>query len=172
MEAVSTAGVPPAVAVASAAAAVGTAALAALALSLLQRKPEGLAKKLDVALQGHSAQPQPLPDLEEAGAELPEGRRQQSGHQRSRLPRILRFLAAEPEGEAEAGSAFELDDRAWLQPAQAAAAPSLAQHYIGDAGEEAEAGGHPTGRQSAAAEGSLDAFQLSDSVWRAPMLAV
>jgi len=165
MQAVSTtAGVPPAVAVAAAAAAVGTAALAALGLSLAQRKPQGLLGKLGAAVQGRLGQPQPLPDPEAAGAQPSERQ-----PWRSRLPRALRFLSAD---EAGAGSAFELDDRAWLDPAQAAAAPSLARHYIGDAQEEAEAGGRRHGRQGAAAEGAVDAFQLADSVWRSPMLAV
>jgi len=118
-------------------------------------------------VQGRLGQPQTLPDPEAAGAQPSERQ-----PWRSRLPRALRFLAAESEDEAGAGSAFELDDRAWLDPAQAAAAPSLARHYIGDAQEEAEAGGRRHGRQGAAAEGAVDAFQLADSVWRSPMLAV
>jgi len=113
-------------------------------------------------VQGRLGQPQTLPDPEAAGAQPSERQ-----PWRSRLPRALRFLSAD---EAGAGSAFELDDRAWLDPAQAAAAPSLARHYIGDAQEEAEAGGRRHGRQGAAVE--VDAFQLADSVWRSPMLAV
>jgi len=158
------------------------AVMASLTLAIVQMQPERLedhVQRLTVKVQSYAqslsrkAQQSDAFDLENGLDAQPKSGRKKKKHRRSKKNKLLQYaINADSQEDSEEdcskeswGGPFNLDSRCWLAPSDQAA--QLSEHFIGDEVLEVDAECFQRQRKD-----SVDAFNLDDDIWLAPMLQV